>query len=164
MSEIDELRRRVEALEAIEAIRQVKYDYFHCLDLKRWDELGDCFTEDIYARYGRDDWVAEGRDQLVAWLRSNEGGERYRVSHAGHNPQVKLLGEREARGFFKLHDWVVIEPSTTLRGWGHYTDRFRKDADGRWRIERLELSYEYKEELLRYIGNEPPVPTPAMQR
>jgi len=164
MSELEALRRRVEALEAIEAIRQTKYDYFHALDLKRWDQLADCFTEDIHACYGRPDWTVEGREALAAWLRSNEGGDRYRVSHAGHNPQVTLQDERHARGFFKLHDWVVIEPSTTLRGWGHYTDLFRKEADGRWRIERLELSYEYKEEHLTYIGNEPPRPTPAMER
>ncbi len=164
MSELDELRARVEALENIEAIRQTKYDYFHSLDLKRWDGLGNCFTADIFATYGREEWTLEGRDELVAWLRSNEGGDRYRVSHAGHNPQVTILDENHARGFFKLHDWVVIEPSTTLRGWGHYTDLFRREEDGRWRIERLDLSYEYKEEHLTYLGNEPPRPTPAMER
>ncbi|MAG32646.1 MAG: hypothetical protein CL908_17315 [Deltaproteobacteria bacterium] len=164
MSELDTLRRRVDRLEAIEAIRQTKYDYFHALDLKRWDQLADCFCEDIDASYGRPDWTVRGREPLVSWLRSNEGGDRYRVSHAGHNPQITLLGEDEAEGFFKLHDWVIIEPATSYRGFGHYTDRFVRQSDGKWRIQRLSLSYEYKEERLRYIGNEPPAPTPAMQK
>ena len=114
MGEIEELRTRIERLEAIEAIRQTKYDYFHALDLKRFDQLGDCFTEEIHACYGRPDWTLEGRQALVDFLVTNEGGDRYRVSHAGHNPQVTVVNEREATGFFKLHDWVIIEPSTTL--------------------------------------------------
>ncbi len=160
----DALRRRVERLEAIEAIRQTKYDYFHALDLKRWSQLEDCFTPEVHACYGRPDWTLEGREALVAFLRANEGGERYRVSHAGHNPQIRLESEARATGFFKLHDWVVIEPATTYRGFGHYTDRFVRGGDDRWRIDRLELSYEYKEEHLTYLGNEPPAATPAMQK
>ena len=77
---------------------------------------------------------------------------------------MTLSSDNEATGFFKLHDWVIIEPATSYRGFGHYTDRFLREADGRWRIQRLELSYEYKEEHVRYIGNEPPAPTPAMQK
>ena len=164
MSELETLIRRVEKLEAIEAIRQTKYDYFHALDLKRWDALGNCFCEDIFATYGRPAWTVEGRRELVDWLRSNEGGDRYRVSHAGHNPQVTITSETEATGFFKLHDWVIIEPATSYRGFGHYTDQFVREEDGQWRIRRLELSYEYKEERVSYIGNEPPAATPAMQK
>ena len=44
MATLEELEARVRALEDVEAIRQLKYRYFRCLDLKRWDELGACFT------------------------------------------------------------------------------------------------------------------------
>jgi len=37
-------------LAAIEEIRQLKYRYFRTLDLKEWDEFGDCLAEDIRAR------------------------------------------------------------------------------------------------------------------
>lgn len=164
MSELEALKRRVQVLEDIEAIRQTKYDYFHHLDLKRWNQLGDCFTNDIFAEYGRPDWRVEGRQNLVDWLRANEGGDNYAVSHSSHNPQIRIVGEREATGFFKLHDWVIIEPSITLKGWGHYDDTFVKDDDGRWRISRLMLDYAYKEEHVCYRGNYPPSVTPAMQK
>ena len=163
MTDLADLERRIGRIEDVEAIKQVKYDYWHHIDLKRWGELGNCFTEDISAYYGRDDWRIEGRKELVDWLRGNEGGEHYSVSHAGHNPQVKLLGEDQAEGFFKLHDWVRIEPSITLRGWGHYENRFVRESDGQWRIKTLVLNYVYKEEHLIYTGNEPPQMTPAMK-
>ncbi len=163
MSELEELRRRLQILEDIEAIRQTKYDYFHALDLKRWDELGDCFAPDIVAEYGRPDWHVEGRTGLVEWLEANEGGDNYAVSHSSHNPQIRILSENEATGFFKLHDWVIIEPSITLKGWGHYDDEFVREEDGRWRIKRLMLDYAYKEEHYCYRGNYPPEMTPALQ-
>jgi hypothetical protein len=164
MSELEELRRRLQILEDIEAIRQTKYDYFHALDLKRWDGLGDCFALDIVAQYGRPDWHVEGRANLVEWLKANEGGDNYVVSHSSHNPQIRILSENEATGFFKLHDWVIIEPSISLKGWGHYDDKFVREEDGRWRIKRLMLDYAYKEEHHCYRGNFPPEMTPALQR
>ena len=163
MATLEEIERRLRTLEDIEAVRQTKYDYWHGLDLKDWDRVKDAFTEDVKAHYGRPEWSFEGRDALVDWLHANESGEYYSVSHSGHNPQVTLLSETRARGFFKLHDWVRIEPSITLRGWGHYDDEFRKEADGRWRISVLTLDYVYKEELYRYVGNEGPDLTPAMK-
>jgi hypothetical protein len=33
-------------LEEIEAIKQLKYRYFRCLDSKRWAELAECFAPD----------------------------------------------------------------------------------------------------------------------
>ena len=163
MADIEAIERRLKALEDIEAIRQTKYDYWHGIDLKDWDQVTNAFTTDAHANYGRPDWCFENRDTLVAWLRANENGEYYSVSHSGHNPQVKILSETRATGFFKLHDWVRIEPSITLRGWGHYRDEFTKEADGRWRISVLTLDYVYKEELYRYMGNESPDLTPAMK-
>ena len=163
MADLQDLERRVRALEDVEAVRQTQYDYWHGIDLKDWKLVASCFTQDVRADYGRPEWRFEAREPLVEWLRANEGGEYYSVSHSGHNPQVKLLSDTHATGFFKLHDWVRIEPSITLRGWGHYANEFVKEADGRWRISVLTLDYVYKEELFRYTGNRGPELTPAMK-
>ncbi|MFP8877684.1 MAG: nuclear transport factor 2 family protein [Myxococcota bacterium] len=164
MSNLERIAERLQTLEDIEAIKQTQYDYWRKIDLKLWSELGDCFTSDIQADYGRPDWRVAGRDALVDWLRDNEGGEHYSVSHAGHNPQVRLLSSHEATGFFKLHDWVRIDPAITLRGWGHYTNRFAREDDGCWRISIMHLEYVYKEEHYAYAGSHPPEMTPAMGR
>ena len=36
----------------IELIKRLKYRYCRALDLKRWDELGECLTEDCRSAYG----------------------------------------------------------------------------------------------------------------
>ena len=163
MATIEELERRIRELEDLRAVEQAMHDYWYALDYKDWEALGDCFTEDVEADYGRESWRHSGREALAAWLRANEGGANYRVSHAGHNPRVEIVGPDTAKGLFKLHDWVRIEPSITLRGWGHYDIEFQRGTDGRWRIHRLQLDYVYKEEAMRYVGNEPPAMTPAME-
>ena len=163
MSELEALRRRVQALEDLRAVEQAMHDYWYALDFKDWDAHEDCFTEDVEADYGRPDWRHSGRPALVAWLRENESGDHYHVSHAGHNPRVEVTGDDTATGLFKLHDWVRIEPSITLRGWGHYRMEFLRGDDGRWRIRRLRLDYVYKEELVKYVGNDPPQMTPALE-
>ena len=163
MSTLADLEKRVRAIEDTEAVKQVMHDYWYAIDLKDWEALANCFCTDVEADYGREDWRHSGRENLVAWLRANEGGENYSVSHAGHNPRVKLVGDDEATGLFKLHDWVRIEPAITLRGWGHYNMRFVRESDGQWRIKRLSLDYVYKEEMMSYVGNAPPSMTPAME-
>ncbi|HWJ10331.1 MAG TPA: nuclear transport factor 2 family protein, partial [Nocardioides sp.] len=39
-------------LAAIEEIKRLKHRYFRTLDLKQWEEFGDCLAEDVTARYG----------------------------------------------------------------------------------------------------------------
>ena len=55
-------------LEALEAIKRLKYRYLRCLDQKLWDEIGECFTEDATAAYsgGEYAWVFDNaRDTVV---------------------------------------------------------------------------------------------------
>ena len=33
-------------LESLEEIRQLKYRYFRTLDMKEWDDFGDCLADD----------------------------------------------------------------------------------------------------------------------
>jgi SnoaL-like domain len=39
-------------LVSLEEIRQVKYRYLRCVDLKLWDQLADTFTPDATVDYG----------------------------------------------------------------------------------------------------------------
>lgn len=60
-------------LDAIEAVRQLKYRYFRALDLKRWDEFGDTLAVDATGRYGThalgEPLSLDGRDAITAFMR-----------------------------------------------------------------------------------------------
>lgn len=162
MDSLESLEARLRALEETEGVKQAMFRYFRCLDDKLFEELGDCFTEDVSADYGMPGWSAQGRDPLVAFLSANESRGDYRVSHSSHNEEVKLITPDSAKGWFKLHDWVVMGGRTVMRGFGRYSMEFTK-AGGTWRISVLKLHYAYREEHHAYVDNAltPPL-TPAL--
>ena len=61
-------------LVALEEIRQVKYRYLRCVDLKLWDDLAEVFTPDATVDYGTmvhgQPLKLTGRDEIVAFLRA----------------------------------------------------------------------------------------------
>ena len=54
-------------LAELEAIKQLKYRYIRCLDLKLWDEMAECLCEDVRSAYGDGRYTSEGRDALLAF-------------------------------------------------------------------------------------------------
>jgi hypothetical protein len=113
------------------------------MDTKHWDEWADLFTEDCVA------WVEDqpdvtytGRDQFVTST-SSILAEAVTVHH-GHMPEITLEpgDEDRAQGIWAMEDYVQIptpDGDITLKGYGHYHERYRRGGDDRWRIASLRL-------------------------
>src|SRR5580700_1252307 len=90
-------------LVALEEIRQVKYRYLRCVDLKLWDEMADVFTAEATADYGthavRGSLSLRGRDAILAYLRENLGPSIITVHRCGHG----LPGRDQGRGVLRRH-------------------------------------------------------------
>ncbi|MBH0776407.1 nuclear transport factor 2 family protein [Nocardia bovistercoris] len=124
-------------LAAVEAIRRLKYRYFRTLDLKLWDEFGQTLTEDASGRYGThamgEPLIFDGRAAITAFMRDNLGPSVVTV-HIANHPEIEVHGDN-ATGSWAFEDTVIAtEYGVLIRGAGYYTDRYRRDADGRWRI------------------------------
>ncbi|MGW4364192.1 nuclear transport factor 2 family protein [Nocardia takedensis] len=121
----------------LEAIRQLKYRYFKTLDLKRWDEFADTLTEDALGRYGThamgEPLVFDGRAAITDFMRGNLGPAIVTV-HIAHHPEIAVEGD-SATGSWAFEDTVIAtEYGVLIRGAGYYSDRYRREADGVWRI------------------------------
>ena len=122
---------------AIEAIKRLKARYFRSMDCKHWEELADCFTEDLVADFrAAPGMFSEGRDNYMRSLVDALGNAP--TVHHGHMPEIELLDEHNARGTWAMDDIVEL-PGLSLRGWGHYHEEYRRE-DGHWRISRMRLS------------------------
>jgi hypothetical protein len=124
-------------LVALEEIRQVKYRYLRCVDLKRWDEMLDVFAADATADYGTpalgDPIKLTGRDEIVAFLRGRLGPDIITV-HAAGQPEISIEGAA-ARGTWRFEDLVIAtEYRVVIAGAAFYEDRYARGEDGRWRI------------------------------
>lgn len=124
-------------LDAIEAVRQLKYRYFRSLDLKDWDDFADTLAVDAEGRYGThamgEPLHLDGRDAITAFMRENLGPSIVSV-HIANHPEISVDGAT-ATGSWAFEDTVIAtEYGVLIRGAGYYTDAYRRDADGKWRI------------------------------
>jgi hypothetical protein len=124
-------------LASVEAIRQLKYRYFRTLDLKSWDEFGDCLAEDVVARYGTramgEPVHFDSRADVVGFMSKNLGPGVITV-HVANHPEIEVDGDT-ATGSWAFEDTVIVPDfKVIIRGAGYYTDSYRRYADGTWRI------------------------------
>ncbi len=150
-------------LVALEEIRQVKYRYLRCVDLKLWDEIEDVFTPDASAAYGTRavgrPLNLNGRDEIVGYLRKNLGPEIITMHRCGQ-PEITIEGDK-ATGTWAFEDTVIaMEYRVLIKGAAFYEDAYERGADGKWRISHTgyQRVYETTSSLddtpsLRFIDN-----------
>jgi hypothetical protein len=151
---IEELRRDIQRLMDLEAIRQLKYAYFRCIDTANLEELATLFHEDVRVHFkgGSYEWQLTGRDEYVANIGASFN-QKAVGHHNGHHPEIQLLSDTEATGIWYLADnmWILNHGFFTS-GTALYWDRYEK-VDGRWLIR--ETCYERLYEINSQI-QEPP--------
>jgi steroid delta-isomerase len=158
------VEERLAVLEAKDAVFAAMCRYWRALDYKQWDELPDCFTADADAHWGTEGWEGIGREAIVRFLHANESRSELRLSHFGHNAEITVTAPDAAAGLFKLEDWVTVGGLTVMRGFGQYRMRFARGGDGVWRIARLRLQYDYREENQHYVDGRRLSITPALDK
>jgi len=124
----------------LEKIRRLKYRYLRCVDLKLWDEIQDVFTEDATADYGTPSagrpLKLGSRDEIVNFLRDSLGNTIITL-HAAGQPEIEIDGEAAA-GTWRFEDTVIAtEYNVVITGAAFYEDRYRRGADGAWRISHI---------------------------
>lgn len=140
MPTLEDLDRRLRAVEDVLAITQLKHRYFRLLDHKQWDALRECFTDDVESHYESGHYRFAGIDELMRFLsESLEGltaGGRHAL-HLGHHPEIELTGPDTAHGRWTLHAPIVDLGQGRLgRQDSFYEDEYRR-VDGSWRISRI---------------------------
>jgi hypothetical protein len=150
-------------LVALEEIRQVKYRYLRCVDLKLWDQIENVFTPDASAAYGTHavgrPLNLQGRDEIVGYLRKNLGPEIITMHRCGQ-PEITVQGDK-ATGTWSFEDTVIaMEHRVLIKGAAFYEDTYERGADGKWRISHTgyQRVYETMSSLddspsLRFIDN-----------
>ncbi|MCC6848973.1 MAG: nuclear transport factor 2 family protein [Deltaproteobacteria bacterium] len=129
----------------IAAIERLKYRYIRALDLKEWDALGDCLTEDCRSAYGDGRFSFEGRAAIVTFLKDALGPPTRISSHRVHHPEIDLTGPTAATGLWALDDVVIeTEARLTIRGSAYYHDEYVK-VGGAWKIARTGYRRIYEE-------------------
>jgi hypothetical protein len=141
---MDELAR----LTATQAIMALKARYFRAMDTKDWAALRAVFTDDLVADF-RDatpvhqpEMLIHGADPYLAMLAPML--ESVVTVHHGHMPEIDVESVTQARGVWAMEDLLWPRagsalPFASLRGWGHYHERYRCTG-GVWQIAEIRLT------------------------
>ena len=150
MADLRDIDARLGALEDLEAIKVLKHRYWRFLDLKRFDELAELFTENATASYSGGQYRFTGRDAIMAFLREALGPATGAVGfHHGLQPEIELTGPTTARGVWALHNYFFNEQQNRcVRIAAFYEDEYVKQG-GVWRLQHTGYQPVFHEEWRR---------------
>lgn len=155
---LEELRKNIQMLMDMEAIRQLKHAYFRCIDTANFEELAELFHDDVLVHFvgGNYEWKLQGKEQYLEAVRGAFTNEAI-GHHNGHHPEIQILSETEATGIWYLADnmWVMNYNFFTS-GTAIYWDRYLK-VDGRWTIK--DTRYRRIYEINRALDERPALST-----
>ena len=149
---IEELRKDIQRLMDIEAIKQLKHAYFRCVDTANLEELGTLFHEEVMVRFkgGGYEWSLDSRQEYVDNIGMAFSKEAI-GQHNAHHPEIQMLSDTEATGIWYLADnmWLLNHNALTS-GTALYWDRYLK-VNGKWVIK--ETRYERLYEINRSVDD-----------
>jgi hypothetical protein len=144
------LRADVQRLMDMEAIRQLKYAYFRCLDTANLKELATLLHPEVMVHFvgGSYEWKLRGRDEYLQGIGAAFGPAAV-AQHNGHHPEIQMLSATEATAIWYLADHMwILDHGALISGTALYVDRYLKQ-DGRWLISetRYQRLYEMNQTL-----------------
>ncbi|MEU4680318.1 nuclear transport factor 2 family protein [Micromonospora sp. NPDC023737] len=139
MSDVDEIVRRLDELEAVESIKKLKARYWRFVDEKNYDEFVKLFSADPKIMMHGTAWKSPR--EMASVMRDYIGSSP--TVHHGHMPEIEITGPDTASGIWALEDIVPFQAGENVpvgyRGYGQYRETYKK-IDGQWLIDTLQLT------------------------
>lgn len=134
MNDILVLQQRLDELEAIQAIKALKYRYLNACDEKRPDEVLQCFAAgEVDINFGHIGQF-QRREDFVAVFKELGCHDHIVDMHHAQNPLVTLHNANEASAKICLRFMSInTRDKTRVQLGGHYDDHYRL-IEGQWRI------------------------------
>ena len=151
MSELLDLETRIKDLEKecrrlgdIEAIRGLRYKYWRCIRYGLWDDLLDCYANSAVSDFGYGVRL-EGKKALEGFYRKRMASLYSLVAPQGHNPEIEILSDTQARGLWQLDNTMVeAKTSKAVRQGVTYDEEYFKE-NGVWRIASQKVTHVYRQ-------------------
>ena len=132
---MNELEKRLQRLEDIEAIKQLKYTYLRTLDTHQWDALGKTLTEDVVCSFSDGLYTFNGRQAMLDFMKQSEMGDGNKLIglHQVHQPEIEVSAD-EAIGHWSMHVYLLHKTNQTgFRQFGFYKDKYVR-INNQWLI------------------------------
>jgi len=133
-NDLENLARRLQALEDIEAIKQLKHRYWRACDRQKPDDVRECFLPEGAIVDYQNVCRFENREDFVDLYRRLGCRDAVVDIHHGQNPEIEITGVDTARGTWDVYYYGIdLEARTATQLAGYYHDDYIRQ-DGRWWI------------------------------
>ncbi|MFI9731086.1 nuclear transport factor 2 family protein [Streptomyces sp. NPDC052092] len=133
------LAAKVQRLEDIEDIHQLKARYFRFVDEKKHDELAALFTPN--AKLVTDGITWKSPQDFAYTIRDLTG--KAPSAHSGMMPEITITGPNKASGIWSMQDVLTFPAGKDApqghHGYGQYRETYQK-VDGKWLIDSVLLT------------------------
>lgn len=137
---MDNIEKRLQVLEDIEAIKTLHATYFAIVDSRQFDKLNEVFLDS--AKVIIAGTVCNGLTEVIQFYKEVTNIPIY--EHYGHDPIINMLSDSNAKGIWSLLSIRADGPdSPALWSAGRYQEEYVK-VDGVWKIQRMELNRVYR--------------------
>jgi hypothetical protein len=131
----DSLARRLQRLEDIEALKDLKHRYLQSADRHDLDNVRDCFAPEQAVIEFEGFPRCEGRDNLIAMMAEFGGKPGVYTMHHGHNPRFEFESDDRARGTWSLFYSSIDVPAQTIAEIAGVYHEIYTRRHGRWYIQ-----------------------------
>ena len=128
------LEQRIQALEDIEAIKQLKARYWFACDRRDADAIRDCFvTENLLIDFGFIGQFTDVDEFLTLFMEMTDKPSHVDLHH-GLAPEISIQNSTEASGRWRMQFQLIETEAEVVQFMGgYYEDTYSKD-NGEWRI------------------------------
>lgn len=128
------LEQRIQRLEDIESIKQLKANYLHSCDKKEIDDIRNCFSAgEIFIDYGAIG-TFNNRESFLEVFQAMACNEHVADMHHGQNPQITWINEEKASAIWDLYFYQVnTETQNLTQLAGSYFDEYERQ-NNQWVI------------------------------
>ena len=136
---LEELEKRVRAIEEIEEIKKLHHRYINLMDALKYDEVIDLFTDDCTSEV-RNSGPKHGKKEIEDIYFKMLAARRGTVRNDGHlaiQPEIEIIDENTARG-----TWLIYMLfSKPVINWvqGKNECEYKK-VNGQWKIHKLKFT------------------------
>lgn len=140
------LEERITRLEDIEAIRHLQARYQRSLDTRAFDEMAECFDDDVVSSYDNGKMSYNGKEAVLNFLK-NVMTLKMPSTHFIHGGEIDIIDSENAKAKWYLEDYLLHQKyKMKLHGAAIYDVDYVKKND-RWLIKSIgyKRCYEYLE-------------------
>ena len=129
LEELGKLEKRIMILEDIEEIKKLHKEYVYCLANRKWDDLLDCFAEDVTADIDTHG-LRKGKKEIGELVNNVFDKLPKAMARPVGQPAISVEGDR-AKGHWILYTLPYGPSATWIQG---RCDNEYVKIDGKWKF------------------------------